>query len=170
MVSRVRTERMRIRKIRINPLAARDLAEKHVLKLVEGFFGQCRAVEELNLPTNPFPGYTLRGLFSQVLAKFGMRRKQNFDIVFGFKSSTTLSTFTFRFLSFPLFSLSLPHFYYFQLAGPLVGFILVGRVFEKPFIILELDAQKGRWVMEQAFHGDFRSVLHWFFWPFLQFP
>ena len=37
MVSRVRTERMRIRKIRINPLAARDLAEKHVLKLVEGF-------------------------------------------------------------------------------------------------------------------------------------
>ena len=38
MVSRVSTERMRIRKIRINPLATRDLAEKHVLKLVEGFF------------------------------------------------------------------------------------------------------------------------------------
>ena len=44
MVSRVSTERMRIRKIRINPLATRDLAEKHVLKLVEGFFGQCRGV------------------------------------------------------------------------------------------------------------------------------
>ena len=28
----------------INPLATRDLAEKHVLKLVEGFFGHCRAV------------------------------------------------------------------------------------------------------------------------------
>ena len=28
---------------------------------------------------------------------------------------------------------------------------------------LELGAQKGRWVMEQAFHGDFRSVLHGFF-------
>ena len=27
-----------------NPLATRDLAEKHVLKLVEGFFGHCRAV------------------------------------------------------------------------------------------------------------------------------
>ena len=36
MVSRVSTERMRIRKIRINPSATRDLAEKHVLKLVEG--------------------------------------------------------------------------------------------------------------------------------------
>ena len=91
-----------------------------------------------------------------------MRRKQNFDIGFGFKSSTTLSTFTFRFLSFPLFSLSLPHFV-FQLAGHLVGFILVGRVSEKPFIILELGAQKGSWVMEQALHEAFRSVLHGFF-------
>ena len=72
MVSRVSTERMRIRKIRIrkiriNPLATRDLAEKHVLKLVEGFFGHCRPVSELNLPEpyviNPL---TLRGLFSQV--------------------------------------------------------------------------------------------------------
>ena len=44
MVSRVSTERMRIRKLRINPLATRDLAEKHVLKLVEGSFGHCRAV------------------------------------------------------------------------------------------------------------------------------
>ena len=44
MVSRVSTERMRIRKICIKPLATRDLAEKHVLKLVEGFFGPCRAV------------------------------------------------------------------------------------------------------------------------------
>ena len=36
VVSRVSTERMRIRKIRIS--LATDLAEKHVLKLVEGFF------------------------------------------------------------------------------------------------------------------------------------
>ena len=49
----------------------------------------------------------------------------------------------------------------------MVGFILGGRVSKKPFIILELGAQKG---MEQAFYGDFRSVLHWFSWPFLQFP
>ena len=89
-----------------------------------------------------------------------MCRKEDFDIVFGSKSS--LFFVFFRFFSFPLFSLSL--------LGHLVGFILVGRVSEKPFIILELGAQKGRWVMEQAFHGDFRSVLHGFFWPFLQFP
>ena len=49
MVSRVSTERMPFCKIRINPLATRDLAEKHVLKLVEGFFGHCRTVQELNL-------------------------------------------------------------------------------------------------------------------------
>ena len=90
--------------------------------------------------------------------------------VFGFKSSTTLSTFTFRFLSFPLFSLSLPHFFFFQLAGHLVGLILMGRVSKKPFIILELGTQKGRWVMEQAFHGDFQVSDTWFFRPFIQFP
>ena len=100
-------------------------------------------------------------------AKFGHAQKTKFR--HGFKSSTTLSTFTFRFLSFPLFSLSLPHFF-FELAGHLVGFILVGRVSEKPFIILELGAQKGRWVMEQAFHGDFQVSVTWFCWPFLQFP
>ena len=50
-----------------------------------------------------------------------------------------------------------------------VGFILVGRVSEKPLIILELGAQKGRWVMEQAFHGDFRLVLHGFFGRFSSF-
>ena len=44
MVSRVSTERMRIRKICINPLATRDLAEKHVLKVLEGFFGQLSCV------------------------------------------------------------------------------------------------------------------------------
>ena len=50
-----------------------------------------------------------------------------------------------------------------------VGFILVERVSEKPFIILELGAQKGSWVMEQALHGDFRSVLHGFFGRFSSF-
>ena len=46
----------------------------------------------------------------------------------------------------------------------------MGRVSEKPFIILELGAQKGMWVMEQAFHGDFQVSVTCFFWPFLQFP
>ena len=39
----------------------------------------------------------------------------------------------------------------------------MGRVSEKPFIILELGTQKGRWVMEQAFHGDFQVSDTWFF-------
>ena len=96
-----------------------------------------------------------------------MRRKQNFDIVFGFKKVAQhfrLSLFAFSpSLSFRFPCLIVILFFFFQLAGHLVGFILVGRVSEKPFIILELGAQKGRRVMEQAFHGDFRSVLHGFF-------
>ena len=69
------------------------------------------------------------------LRSSGMHRKQNFE------------TFTFRFLSSLLFWLFLPDF--FSLAGHLVGFILVGRVFRKAFRILGLDERKGRWVMEQ---------------------
>ena len=84
-----------------------------------------------------------------------MRRKQNFDIVFGFKSDTVVLTFTLRVLSSLLFSLFLPHFF-FSLAGHLVGFILVGRVFRKAFSILGLGERKGRWVMEQDFRGDFQ--------------
>ena len=94
----------------------------------------------------------------------GMRRKQNFKIVFGFKSDTAVLTFTFRFLSSPLFSLFLPHF--FSLAGHFVGFVLVGRVFRKAFRILGLGERKGRWVMEQDFHGDFQVLVTWFFASF----
>ena len=96
------------------------------------------------------------------LRSSGMRRKQNFEIVFGFKSDTAVLTFTFRFLSSLLFSLFLPHFF-FSLAGHLVGLILVGRVFRKDFRILGLGERKGRWVMEQDFHGDFPVNVTWFF-------
>ena len=90
-----------------------------------------------------------------------MRRKQNFDIVFGFKSDTAVLTFTFRFLSSLLFLFFLPHF--FSLDGHLVGLILVGRVFRKAFRILGLGERKGRWVMEQDFHGDLQVNVTWFF-------
>ena len=90
-----------------------------------------------------------------------MRRKQNCEIVFGFKSDTAVLTFTFRFLSSPLFSLFLPHF--FSFAGHLVGFILVGKVFRKAFRILGLGERKGRWVVEQDFHGNFQVSVTWFF-------
>ena len=82
-----------------------------------------------------------------------MRRKQNFE------------TFTFRFLSFLLFSLFLPYIF-FSLAGHLVGFILVGRVFRKAFMILGLGERKGRWAMEQDYHGDFQVNVTWFFASF----
>ena len=96
------------------------------------------------------------------LRSSGMRRKQNF--VLGFKSDTAVLIFTFRFLSSSLFSLFLPHF--FSLTGHLVGFILVGIVFRKPFRILGLGERKGRWAMEQDFHGDFQVNVTWFFASF----
>ena len=52
---------------------------------------------------------------------------------------------------------------FFSLAGHLVGFILMGRVFGKAFRILGLGERKGRWVMEQDFHGDLQVNLAWFF-------
>ena len=119
--------------------------------------------KELKLTTNPFTGRTLHGLLIQMqnisLRSLGMHRKQNFDIVFGFKSDTAVLTFTFPFLSSPLFSLFLLIF--FSLAGHLVGFILMGRVFRKAFRILGLGERKGRWTMEQDFHGDFQVNLTW---------
>ena len=98
------------------------------------------------------------------LRSSGMRRKQSFDIVFGFKSDTAVLTFTFRFLSYPLFLLFLPHFFF--LAGHLVGFILVGMVFRKAFRILGLGERKGRWATEQDFHGDFQVNVTCFFASF----
>ena len=102
---------------------------------------------ELKLITNPFAGHTLRGCLIQLqnisLWGSGMRREQN------------------CFLSSPLFSLFLPHF--FSFAGHLVGFILVGKVFRKAFRILGLGERKGRWVVEQDFHGNFEVSVTWFF-------
>ena len=95
------------------------------------------------------------------LRSLGMGRKQNFEIVFGFKSDTAVLNFTFCFLSSPLFLLFLPHF--FSLAGHLVGVILVGKVCRKAFMILGLDERKGRWVVEQDFHGNFQVNVTWFF-------
>ena len=74
-----------------------------------------------------------------------MRRKQNFSPPFFFRFSCLI---------------------FFSLAGHLVGFILVGRVFRKAFRILGLGERKGRWVMEQDFHGDFQVNVTWFFASF----
>ena len=79
-------------------------------------FWSLSCYKELKLTTNRFTSRTLGGLLIQMqnisLRSSGMRRKQNFNIVFGFKSDTAVLTFTFRFLSSLLFSLFLPHFFF----------------------------------------------------------
>ena len=116
-------------------------------------FWSLSCYKELKVTINPVTGSTLCSLLIQIqnisLRSLGIRRSQNF----GFKSDTAVLTF--RFLSSPLFFFSffLPHF--FSFAGHLVGFNLVGKVFRKAFRILELDERKGRWLVEQDFHGNF---------------
>ena len=66
------------------------------------------------------------------------------------------------------FAFPLPLFFrfscliFFSLAGDLVGFILVERVFRKAFRILGYGERKGRWAMEQDVHGDFQVNVTWF--------
>ena len=38
----------------------------------------------------------------------------------------------------------------------------MGKVFRKAFRILGLDDTKGRWVVEQDFHGNFQVSVHGF--------
>ena len=87
-----------------------------------------------------------------------MCRKQNFKI-FGFKSDTAVLTFTFRFEFSPSLFCCFSCVIFFSLAGHLVDFILVGRVFRKAFSILGLGERKGRWAMEQDFQGDLQVNL-----------
>ena len=79
-------------------------------------FWSLSCYKELKITINRFACRTLRGLLIQMqnisLRSSGMRRKQNFEIVFGFKSDTAVLTFTLRFLSSLLFSLFLPHFFF----------------------------------------------------------
>ena len=105
--------------------------------------------KELKLTTNRFTGRTLHSLLIRMqnisLRSSGMCRKQNFEMTF---------TLCFSCLIF------------FSLAGHLVGFILVGIVFRKAFMILGLRERKGRWAIEQDFHGDFQVNVTWFFASF----
>ena len=51
------------------------------------------------------------------------------------------------------FLLFLPPFFFF-VAGHLVGFIFMGKLFRNTFRMLELDERKGRWVVQQDFHEN----------------
>ena len=59
----------------------------------------------------------------------GMRRKQNFEIVFGFKSDTAVLTFSFPFLSLSLPSILLSFFFFLFL-----DFVSDRNVFEITFL------------------------------------
>ena len=78
-------------------------------------FWSLSCYKERKLTTKPCRGRTLRGLLIQMhnfsLQSSVMRRKQKFRVL-GFKSDTTVLTFTFRFLSSLLFLLFLPHFFF----------------------------------------------------------
>ena len=63
----------------------------------------------------------------------GMRRKQNFEIVFGFKRNTAVLTFSFRFLSTALPSISLSFFFSFP------GLCVGGKSFWNTFPEPEFD-------------------------------
>ena len=85
----------------INPFAPGDFTEKRVLELVEWFSGPVvlwRATTHHKAVYRSYNSWP----------SDGMRRKQNFEVVFEFKSETAVLTFTFRFLSSPFF-LFLPH-------------------------------------------------------------
>ena len=92
------------------------------------------------------------------LRSSGICRKQNLGLKVTQQSWLSLSLLP----SFFTFLASI----FFSLAGHLVGFILVGRVFRKAFRILGLGERKGRWAMEQDFHGDFQVNVRWFFASF----
>ena len=92
----------------------------------------------------------------------GMCRKQNFEILSLKVTQWSWLNFSLSFL--PSFFAFLAPF--FSFAGHLVGFILVGKVFRKAFRILGLDERKGRWVVEQDFHGNFQVHVTWFFASF----
>ena len=133
-------------------------------------FWSLSCYKELKLTTNRFTGRTLRSPLIQMqnitLRSSGMCRKQNLEIVFGFKSDTGVLTFTFHFLSSLFFRVSC--LILFSFAGHLIGFILVGKVFRKGFRILGLGERKGRWAMDISW--TFSGPCHVVFCFFLRCP
>ena len=96
------------------------------------------------------------------LAKFGHAQKAKFGLGLKVTQQSWLLLFAFSPPLFFRFSCLI----FFSLARHLVGFVLVGRVFRKAFRILGLGERKGRWGMEQDFHGDFQVNVTWFFASF----
>ena len=68
--------------------------KRGVLKLVAQFPNLCLAIQSLNVRTNRLEIVLLRSILIQMqnitFPNSGMRRKQNFEIVFGLKSDTAV--------------------------------------------------------------------------------
>ena len=94
----------------------------------------------------------------------GMRRKQNFEIVFFRESFAALLSFTFCFLPSPLLLLFFPPF--FSFVGRLLGYLLVGKDFAKRSRIVNFFGRKYQWVVGQDFHWNFLLKVPRFFASF----
>ena len=142
----------------INPFAPGDFTKKRVLTLVEWFSGPVVLWRATTHHKAVYRSYNS-------LPSDGMHRKQNFEVVFEFKSETAVLTFTFRFLSSPFFRFSCLMLFFSCWA--LVGFILGANVFRKALRILGWDERRGRRVVERDFHGNFQVNVTWLFCLFL---
>ena len=125
--------------------------------VVGWFSGHCRATKSQNLHHKAifhslYNSLLLIQMQNISLRSSGMRRKQNFDIKMTQQSWLLLFAFS------PPFFFRFSCLIFFSFAGHLVGFILVGKVFR----ISGLDERKGRWVVEQDFHGSFQVNFTWF--------
>ena len=80
-------------------------------------------------------------------------------VIEGYRTRTWLLLFAFS----PPLLFRFSYLFFPPLTGHLVGFILVGNGLGKTFRILGLNERKGRWVVEQDFHGNFRGNVTWFF-------
>ena len=95
------------------------------------------------------------------LRSSGMRRKQNFEIVFGFKCDTAVLTFSFPFLSFPFLVL-----FFFIFSWPFSGLRFRGKAFK----IFKLDDRKGRWDRRNRDKFSAEDPTMIVFCPFLRCP
>ena len=84
------------------------------------------------------------------LVRFGHAQKAKLGLDFYFSLSLLPSFFAF-----------LASFFFFCWAFSRLYF--GGKVFRKAFRILGLGERKGRWVVEQDFHGNFQVSVTWFF-------
>jgi len=129
----------------------------------QAVFWSLLCYKELKLTAKSFTGCRFAAFWSRckILALKVWACGESKILRFGFKSDTAILTFTYSLSLLLSFSLFLP--YFFSFARHLLGFILVGKVFRKVFRIFGLDERKGRWVVEQDFHGNFQVNGTWFF-------